>query len=215
MKKFADIPIAKKLISITLATTVTALLLASLMQAATEGLASRDNISHNLATMGQVIGTNSVGALIFEDKKLASQVLLSLEADPTIIDGHIYYADGELMAGYYPGDSHSDVSEEGHAAKQERIERWIADGKSVRVFNGLKSLDIVQPIYFDEEKIGYVHLQATLQPLVQTLVRFAWMAVIIVALAILVAYFLSFRLQTVISRPILALENLMGRVTKD
>jgi two-component system sensor histidine kinase/response regulator len=215
MKKFADIPIAKKLISITLATTVTALLLASLMQAATEGLASRDNISHNLATMGQVIGTNSVGALIFEDKKLASQVLLSLEADPTIIDGHIYYADGELMAGYYPGDSQSDVSEEGHAAKQERIERWIADGKSVRVFNGLKSLDIVQPIYFDEEKIGYVHLQATLQPLVQTLVRFAWMAVIIVALAILVAYFLSFRLQTVISRPILALENLMGRVTKD
>jgi two-component system sensor histidine kinase/response regulator len=150
MKKFADIPIAKKLISITLATTVTALLLASLMQAATEGLASRDNISHNLATMGQVIGTNSVAALIFEDKKLASQVLRSLEADPTIIDGHIYYADGELMAGYYPGDSHSDVSEEGHAAKQERIERWIADGKSVRVFDGLKSLDIVQPIHFDE-----------------------------------------------------------------
>jgi len=215
MKQFADLPIAKKLISITLATTVTALLLASLMQAATEGLAYRDHISHNLTTMAEVIGTNSVAALIFEDEKLASQVLQSLEAEPTIIEGHIYHADGELMAGYYPGDSPSTMSRERSDDKMERIGRWIAEGKPVRVFNGLKSLDIVQPIHFDEEKIGYVHLQATLQPLVQTLVRFAWMAVIIVALAILVAYFLSFRLQTAISRPILALENLMGRVTKD
>ncbi len=152
MKQFADLPIAKKLISITLATTVTALLLASLMQAATEGLAYRDHISHNLATMAEIIGTNSVAALIFEDEKLASQVLQSLEAEPTIIDGHIYHADGELMAGYYPGDSRSAMSRERSDDKMERIGRWIADGKPVRVFNGLKSLDIVQPIHFDEEK---------------------------------------------------------------
>jgi two-component system sensor histidine kinase/response regulator len=215
MKHFSDIPIAKKLITITLATTVTALLLASLMQAATEGLAYRDDISHNLATMGEVIGTNSVAALIFEDEKLAQQVLQSLEAEPAIIDGHIYHADGELMAAYYAGEiSHDDI-QLGASAKAQRISQWIATGEPVRVFNGLKSLDIVQPIHFDQETIGYVHLQASMASLVQTLVRFAWMAVITVALAILVAYFLSFRLQAVISRPILALANLMGRVTKD
>jgi two-component system sensor histidine kinase/response regulator len=215
MKHFADFPIAKKLISITLATTVTALLLASLMQAATEGIAYRDDISHNLATMAEVIGTNSVAALIFEDQKLANQVLGSLQAEPTIIDGHIYHADGELMAAYYPRDAEVDLSKSEAKIKRDRIAQWIATGEPIRVFNGLKSLDIVQPIHFDQETVGYVHLQATLDPLVQTLVRFAWMAIITVALAIMVAYFLSFRLQTVISKPIVALENLMGRVTKD
>ena len=215
MKSFADIPIAKKLISITLATTLAALLLASLMQAVTEGLASREEISRNLTTIADVIGTNSVAALIFEDRNLADQVLQSLEAEPSIVHGHIFFADGEMMATYTVDHPLADISSEEHEQGKKQLHRWIADGSTVRMFDGLKSVNIVRPIRFDNEKIGYVHLQATLAPLVRTLIRFAWMAAIIVALAILVAYFLSFRLQALISRPILALENLMARVTKD
>jgi methyl-accepting chemotaxis protein len=40
------------------------------------------------------------------------------------------------------------------------------------------------------------------------------MAVATIALAVLIAYFLSFRLQALVSRPILALAELMRRVTE-
>jgi len=215
MKSFADIPIAKKLISIMLVTTVTALLLASLMQAATEGMASRNSIARNLTTMADVIGTNSVGAIVFEDRKLAHQVLQSLHAESSIVNGHIYDIDGELVAKYSAGNDQTNTSPEEADGTNNDLSKWLNNGIPLQHFNGLQSLDIVQPIRFDHEDIGYVHLQATLEPLVQTLIRFAVMAFITVALAILIAYFLSFRLQALISRPILALENLMRRVTDD
>ena len=213
MKSFADIPIAKKLVSIMLATTVIALLLASMMQAATEGIAYRQDIVENLATIADVIGTNSVGAITFEDRELAQEVLLSLKAEPSIVTGRIFDANRVQLASYRSSSPPGGPEEA--EARRRQIKAWLDAGLPVRSFVGLQSVDIVQPIRFDRETIGYVHLQATLQPLVQTLVRFAWMAGITVALAVLVAYFLSFRLQSLVSRPILALADLMRRVTQD
>jgi len=212
MKTFADIPVAKKLVSIMLATTVTALLLASVMQAATEGIAYRQDIVENLATIADVIGTNSVAAITFEDQQTANQVLRSLKAEPSIITGQIFDTNGKRLATY--ASERVPVAQPGDDDRNQ-VKAWLADGVPVRAFDGLQTVDILQPIRFDRETIGYVHLRATLQPLVQTLVRFAWMAGITIALAVLVAYFLSFRLQALVSRPILALAELMRRVTQN
>ncbi len=215
MKGFADIPIAKKLVSIMLATTVAALLIASIMQAATEGIAYREDIVQNLSTIADVIGANSSAAITFDDQQLANQVLRSLKAEPSILAGHIFDIDGNLMATFTAaGNEASDAGDSGNADLA-RLQAWLADGKPVRSFEGLKKIDIVQPIIFDRERIGYVHLQATLSPLVQTLQRFALMAGITILIAILVAYLVSFRLQALVSRPILALVDLMRRVTRE
>ncbi len=199
MKSFADIPIAKKLVSIMLATTVTALILASVMQAATEGIAYRQDIVENLATVADVIGTNSTAAITFDDRQLAYDVLRSLRAEPSVVVGQIFDIRGNRLALYSAGAHRTNAR--AAAEEQLQVDRWLADGVPVRAFDGLKSVDIWQPIRFDREKIGYVHLRATLQPLVRTLTRFLWMAGITVALAVLVAYFLSFRLQALVSRP--------------
>ena len=98
MRTFADIPIARKLITIMLATTVTALLLASLMQAVTEGLAYRADISENLITIADVIGANSTASITFEDRKLADQVMRSLKAEPSIIIGQIFDANRRTVS---------------------------------------------------------------------------------------------------------------------
>lgn len=215
MKRFSDIPIAKKLIRIMLATTVTALLLASLMQAATQGMAYRAEISENLITIADVIGANSAAAIMFEDSNLANQVLRSLEAEPSIVVGQIFDPNHRTVARYFSEKALRLLPDINIEEKKALFSEWLARGDTVRVFNGLSSVDIVRPIRFDQEIIGYVHLNATLAPLVRTLLRFAWVAGIIVILAVLIAYFLSFRLQALISRPILALENLMRRVTND
>jgi len=197
-----------------LATTVAALLLASLMQAFTEGMNLRQDIVRHLTTMADIIGTNSAAAITFDDRALAKQVLGSLRAEPSITNGHIFNMNGELMTVYTRNNNGMAISKEVDDARQTLLNDWISQEQPVQSFIGLSFVDIVQPIYFDREKIVYVHLQATLQPLVQTLVRFAWMAVATIALAVLIAYFLSFRLQALVSRPILALADLMRRVTE-
>jgi signal transduction histidine kinase/CheY-like chemotaxis protein/HPt (histidine-containing phosphotransfer) domain-containing protein len=164
--------------------------------------------------MADIIGTNSTAAIIFDDRALAKQVLGSLRAEPSITNGHIFNINGELVTVYTKNNNGMAISKEVDDARQALLNDWINREQPVRSFIGLSFVDIVQPIYFDREKIGYVHLQATLQPLVQTLVRFAWMAVATIALAVLIAYFLSFRLQALVSRPILTLADLMRRVTE-
>ena len=152
MQPFADIPIAKKLISIMLATTVSALLLALLMQAFTEGMAYRKDIIRNLSTMADVIGTNSAAAITFEDRALANQVLHSLEAEPSITNGHIFDINGGLIAVYATRNEVSTVSHEFDNAQHKILDNWVNEPPSIRAFMNLSFVDIVQPIYFDREK---------------------------------------------------------------
>ncbi|MDP6415322.1 MAG: CHASE sensor domain-containing protein [Gammaproteobacteria bacterium] len=215
MRKFADIPIAKKLVSIMIATTVTALLLASIMQGITESMAYRESIVQNLATIAAVIGTNSTAAITFEDQQLANQALKSLKAEPSILSGHIFDTTGKLMATYAANESDWEISEQMSKSRRSLLANWLAKNEPVHLFSGLETIDIFQPIQFDREIIGYIHLGASLDPLVKTLQRFAWMTVIAIIISILAAYVMSLRLQAFVSHPILALADLMRRVTQD
>lgn len=216
MKRFADIPVAKKLISIMLATTLSALLVASLTQAVTEGMAYRKEIIRDLETMANVIGTNSAAAITFEDRTLAKQVLGSLKAEPSITNGHIFDINGDLISVYAKRVSTPTptTSHDFDGPRNDMLNAWTNQPPSIRSLIDFRFVDIVQPIYFDREKIGYVHLRGSLQPLADTLARFAWTAAITMMLAGLIAYLLSFRLQALVSRPILTLAELMRRVTE-
>jgi signal transduction histidine kinase/DNA-binding response OmpR family regulator/HPt (histidine-containing phosphotransfer) domain-containing protein len=97
----------------------------------------------------------------------------------------------------------------------EALRAAIAGEANPLRWNGLESLEVVRLIAFDGETIGYVYLQGSLQPLVDMLARFAWMATLIVVLTAVLIVILSVRLQRVISAPILALAELMRRVTRD
>jgi len=215
MRKFADISIAHKLVSIILATTIVALLLAAMIQATTEGMAYRENIGQNLSTIADVIGTNSAAAIVFEDRQLADRVLKSLTAEPNIMSGHIFDIEGNLITNYTSENSDPAQGKRMTPAGNQQLSSWMSAREPVRSFNGLSSIDIFQPIWFDREKIGYIHLSSTLDPLVQTLVRFAWMAAITILIIFGIAYIVSLRLQAVISSPIQRLADLMNRVTQN
>ncbi len=211
MKTFSEFSITNKLISIMLFTSVTVVLLASLIQAGIEGMAYREYVAQKLETVADVIGTTSIGAITFDDEDLAKQVLSSLVAEPSIISGHIFDVEGKMLGVYAAADSGFQRSR--HDKEAVGLVPWPEKGESVVYFDGLDSLDVMRPILFDGEMIGYVHLRSTLDPLVETYWRFVWMALGIVAMAVLVALFLAYRLQAVISRPILHLATRMQRVT--
>jgi two-component system sensor histidine kinase/response regulator len=212
MKRFADLPIAAKLIAVMLVASMTALALSSVMQAVTEGMAYREDRVEYLRTIADVIGSNSTAALTFDDADLATQVISSLRADPSIIAGSVTDANGRRLAAYPLSGQQRKLRD---ASVPDILRAAIAGKASAPRWNGLRSLEVVQAIDFDGETIGYIYLQGSLQPLVDMLVRFAWMATVIVVLTAALIVMLSVRLQRVISTPIRELAELMRRVTRD
>ncbi len=215
MKSFADYSITKKLVALILATSLTALLLASMMQAINEGLAYRKSITENLTTVADVIASNSVAAVTFEDQVVANQVIASLKAEPSIVIGHIFGLDGNLIGMYQSAAPISEKTRDVSESTKNILMHAINTGESALEFNRLNSVDVVRPIMLGKDVVGAVHLRATLEPLISMIGRFAWVTAAITMIVVMVISLLSFRLQKVVSNPILGLAELMGRVTRD
>ena len=156
---FMDLSITRKLVAIINIATIIAVLFASILFGASEAFNYRRNTVEQIATLADVIGTNSTAAITFEDPALADQVLASLKADDAIMQAHIYDSSGAPFSAYHRG---SDVGLRNHETKpavDELVAAVIATGIPVEKFDGLSHLDAVRPIFFDTELIGYLHLQ--------------------------------------------------------
>ena len=213
--KFADLPITQKLILIMLLTAVSAVLFASLIFGASEAYNYRESTVGHVGTVGDVIGTNSTAALTFEDELLAKQVLASLSADETVISAHMFNADGDYFASYVNGRINNQNGAETLEFASSLLDAARETNAPAQTFQGLRYLDSVRPILFDNETIGYLHVRASLDELATTLKRIALVALASLLLAIMIAIGLSARLQTFVSRPIVNLSELMRRVTKE
>ncbi len=212
---FKDLSITRKLVAIINIATIIAVSFASILFGASEAFNYRKNTVEEIAILADVIGTNSTAAITFEDPALADQVLASLEANDAIVHAHIYDAAGTLFSTYQRGNRNSRGNQEVEPGIEELVAAVVATGVPVEKFDGLSHLDAVRPIFFDTELIGYLHLRSSLGEFVATLERIGLVAAGVLMLGALVAYFLSFRLQTAVSRPILELSELMQTVSRD
>ena len=211
MRWFTDLPLTNKLMTIILSTSAAALVLTTMITLAIESLSYRQSYTDQLSTLTDVIGTNSVAALTFGDAALADQVLASLAAEPGVTTASLFDADRRELARF--SIDASAVEDATGAADSSLLERAATTGDPVHGFVGLEFIDMVRPIAFDGDVVGYVQVRANLDRLMQRLLGVALTAVAVIFFAVLVAYFVSGRLQAVISRPILSLVDAMRRVT--
>ena len=212
---FSDLPITKKLMWIMHGSTLLAVLLASAFFGASEAISYRQATIDQIATLGGVIGTNSTAAITFEDSDLADQVLRSLDANDEVMSSHIFLSSGELFSSYRPENTTAPDSNDVPDEVQSLVDATIETSSMQQKFAGLRYVDAVRPIIFDAEIIGYLHLRTSLGSFVATLQRIAIVALIVMLMAVIVAYILSSRLQSTVSFPILQLSGLMKRVSDD
>lgn len=211
MTTFAEQPIDRKLVLILVMASTIAVMVASAAFGISEAYTLRVNAATKVATLADVIGSNSTAAITFEDANLAEQVLGSIAADENIGHARMFTSGGRVLASYsldgskYPSEEHLSFLLDTTSESAEPAER----------FNGLQYLDAVRPVFFDEELIGYLHVRSSLQEVVGTMQRIAMMAAATVLVAIGIAWFVSVQLQSVISKPILDLSHLMKRVTTE
>lgn len=83
-----------------LVTTTCALLLATITFTVNDWFSSRAQVFDQLQTAAEIVGHNSVAALVFDDSETATQTLKSLSSQPNIVGAVLYKPNGEPFATY-------------------------------------------------------------------------------------------------------------------
>ncbi|MGF1613057.1 MAG: response regulator, partial [Gammaproteobacteria bacterium] len=211
MSRLRDLSITNKLQVLMVSIAASALIVAAGVGLVHETYSFRQSLVENLRTLAEMIGSNSAAALIFEDPTAAEKTLSALSFSPDVVAARIYAQDGALLAQWarYPqanvGVLLPDNSRDrDHPVGEKTGDKWHA-------FQG-NYLLLADPIHFDGQVIGAIHLVAILERLESRLRNGIAVVLGILLAGIGVAYLLSFKLHRVISSPIKALVAAMNQV---
>jgi signal transduction histidine kinase len=95
-----DFSIPKKLTWMSMLVSGTALLLAGAALFAYDLYSFRARTVRDLGIQAQIIGSNSISAVLFDDSRSATTTLSALQAAPHVMSAEIYTPDGNSFAGY-------------------------------------------------------------------------------------------------------------------
>jgi PAS domain S-box-containing protein len=194
-----NLPIRRKLMAILLLTSGSVLLLTCLSFITYEFVSFRRNMVSNIATLSNVVATNSTAALAFDNQSDAREILTALKADPHIVAAALYDSQGRLFA-IYPADL-SPTSLPAAPA---------SDGYH---FQDAHLVGFAPVREGDNKRLGTLYVSADETALYTQLLLYSAIAGAMTALAFLVAYLLSRSLQAQISMPLLALADTASAVS--
>jgi signal transduction histidine kinase/CheY-like chemotaxis protein len=182
--------IRRKLATVILGTALIALVVTAVSMVAYEARAYHRAWIGDLTTQADILGKASEAALDFDDPAAATETLGALRLRPQVSAGAIYDRTGRLFASYTAGQSaRTDLPAHAEPAGH-RIE-----GDQVVVF---------APIRQANQQVGTVYLRAR-YALLDRLQDYLLLTLLAVAASLLVAALVAYRLQSTITRPILAL----------
>ena len=147
MLSFRDASIKRKLLASIMVTCLVALVLSSAVFMAFQIIYYKRSTIKGLATLAEMIGTNSTAAIVFNDPGSAEQTLAALKAEPTITEALIFNPKNELFATYasagkIKSSSTPTTEEEGHQFKGNLLTLW----RHI-VFDGNKNLT---PLFLED-----------------------------------------------------------------
>jgi len=201
MRSLHNLSLRRKQTLIMMLTSTFTLLLACVAFVAFEAHSFRGELAGEISTMTQIAGNNCMAALDFNDAKTAQETLASLRAEPPIASACVYDRKGDVFA-VYQRDGKSTISALppvqpfGHEFSHHQL----------RVF---------LPITMRDDTVGTIYVNCDLYELDERLKRFAVITMCVLAASLLVAFFLSVRLQRVISGPVLQLARAVHAVALD
>ncbi|GBC60224.1 hypothetical protein DENIS_1175 [Desulfonema ishimotonii] len=193
--------IKHKLILIIMITSGITLLLASIAFVTKEILSFRQKLVEDLSTLAEVVGMNSEGALVFDDRYTAERHLAAFRTHPGIVFACIYRADGGVFAVY----SATGHFEKGTPPTLRGTSHYFDD----------RYLYLFQQIFVEREMIGTVFIQHDLKEMRLELKEYMVIVCTIIFVGFLVALMLSSFLQRIISRPIRELAGTARTITQE
>jgi signal transduction histidine kinase/CheY-like chemotaxis protein len=197
-----NLSIKRKLTLITMLTSSIALILSSVSFLIYDLVSFRHLLSQDLMTQAQIIGYNSAGAMEFKDEPAATATLSALTAKEDIVTAVLYKPDGKIFAHYF----RSNAGPHGLLPSQLQEKGYRFEGGYLEVF---------QEVSLNGEHVGTLFLQSDMRQWSLRARRYANILIIFVLVSGLIALFVSSRLQGLISKPILHLEDTMRMVSSN
>lgn len=175
-----------------------ALLIAYIAMGSFEFFFSKETMVRELKGIANIIGTNSVAAIEFDDPKIGEETLKALDANSKIVAAEIIRNNGSSLASYQ--------KERGsHSFELERF------GDEEAYFT--KNFCFVfQPIRFNGKQIGTIFIKASLQNLYNSLLGNAGIMATVLICSYFLVYFLLSKFQGIITRPVHHLADIANQV---
>ncbi|MDB5340129.1 MAG: zraS 2 [Planctomycetaceae bacterium] len=192
MKQLRDSSIRTKLNLLGTVTAGIALCLACVTFVISDASASKAMMVEHLRTLADVLGSNCVAALTFDDPKAANDVLTSLKFEPTILAGGVYDHNGLPFATY------------GSTSPKLALSPGTAANPG-HVFENDGTLKIIASIRDNNEEIGMVVLKAGMAPINARFQQQILMAAVVLFVSVVIAFLFSSFLQKFVSVPIMNL----------
>jgi signal transduction histidine kinase/ActR/RegA family two-component response regulator len=195
-----NLSIKRKLTLMTMLTSSIALILSSVSFFLYDLVSFRHLLSQDLMTQAEIIGYNSAGAMEFKDEPAATATLSALTAKEDIVTAVLYKPDRQMFAHYFRGNTKVPAYLPSHL--QENGYRF--EGGYLEVFHDVS---------LNGERLGTLFLQSDMRQWNERAKRYGNNLIIFVLISGLFAFFVSSKLQGLISKPILHLEETMRVVS--
>jgi signal transduction histidine kinase len=172
----------------------TALLLAGAALFACDSYSFRMAAVRDLGIQAQIIGSNSVSALMFDDPRSAETTLAALQASPHVISAEIFTVDGRRFAGYQRDPQQFLPS----AIK-------IPDGQTQTYSFQNGQVVLARSIVFQGKPVALVCLRSDLRAMHDRARTFALILAGVFLLSLVAAMWMSARVRHSIAVPIVSL----------
>ena len=204
MFRFRDFSIPQKLTWMNMLVSGIALLVATAAFLLYARSLYRQGMARNLSVKAQLIGANSVSAVLFNDPDAAESMLSAFRADPHVDSAWIFLPDGKPFAGYQR-DNHGPTPQ---------LPELPPGENETHSFDGTH-LVLGRSIVFAGKQNSLVYIQSDLGELYEREQRYAEIGGIVLLGSLLAAFMVSWVAQNVVSRPIQALSETARAISRD
>ena len=200
MTPLRDRPIRQKITFVILLISSAVLLLACAALFVFQSFTIKKNFLRELGVLGEIVANNVAVAAMFDDEERATQTLAGFQPIPQIVAARLVLNNGTQLAHFGADDS--------GRFKDARPEA------GVRV-EGTRVL-LAQPVVRDGRRYGTLFLHADFQAVYAGLLRlYGGIFALVLAVSLLLAFFLSSRLGHFITAPILRLAGTARTIAAD
>jgi signal transduction histidine kinase len=168
-----------------------ALLLACAGLFAYDQITFREGLVRTLSAQAQIIGSNSVSAILFNDPQVAANTLAALKSSQSIASAGIFTSDGRALA-QYKRQSADDILHVPSLPLGEVEAHWFRSTHLV----------LIRQITSESKAIGFVYLRADLHELNERLKRYALISCAVLLLSLLAALLVSSAFRKSVAQPI-------------
>jgi signal transduction histidine kinase len=199
--KLRNLSIKRKLTLLAVLTSTIVVLVSSASFVAYDLVTFRTMLIRDLVTQAEIVALSSAPALASNDAATANAQLTALSAQPDVVAAILYRPDGQIFARFYRGGIPSAELPAPMRGKQSQITA--------------KYLEAFSDVSLHGERLGSLSLQSDMLRWNTRVRRYMGLLAIFVFISGVIAWFVSSRLQRIVSTPILELERTMRAVSVD